>query len=210
MRNGFRSNNIHIIPEATNLPPVRSLSTVTKERRPTLLSLGSIRPMKRTLDQVKGFELAADRDPKLRLTIAGDATGAYGQNLLAYIAASRHAAAITYAGRPTDGQQLQLMRRSTAILATSVKEGWGLTVTEAAGQGTPAIVYDVDGLRDAVRPGATGLITTANTPEALATAITKLTADPAIYQNLQHAAWTWARHLTFDRTYKEFARILGI
>jgi glycosyltransferase involved in cell wall biosynthesis len=41
---------------------------------------------------------------------------------------------------------------------TSVKEGWGLIVTEAGSQATPAIVYDVDGLRDSVTNRETGII----------------------------------------------------
>ena len=52
---------------------------------------------------------------------------------------------------------------------TSVKEGWGLIVTEAGSQGTPAIVYDVDGLRDIVVESETGVIfNSKNKPEELA------------------------------------------
>lgn len=206
----FKARNIRIIPEAITLPPVRSLAAITKAKHPTLLSFGSIRPMKRTLDQVKAFELARDSHPSLRLVVAGDATGAYGEKVLSYIKASRHAPAITYAGRTSEAEKLQLMRQSTLLLATSVKEGWGLTVTEAASQGTPAVVYNVDGLRDSVRHDQTGLIARTNTPEGLAASIKQLLSDTSSYARYQRAGWTWARQLTFNHSYQEFKRKIDL
>jgi glycosyltransferase involved in cell wall biosynthesis len=206
----FKPSAITIIPEAVELPPVRSTAAVTKAAHPTLLILGSIRPMKRTLDAIIAFELARDHNAKLRLTIAGNADHPYGRRVLGYIKASRHATAITYAGSVPNAQKLQLLRRAHAILVTSVKEGWGLIVTEAAGQGTPAIAYNADGLRDSIQDGVTGLLTPKNTPEAMAATITALLTDKARYTKLQRAAHTAARKLTFDRTYQAFKRALGL
>jgi glycosyltransferase involved in cell wall biosynthesis len=209
-RHGFRSDTITIIPEAVELPPVRGIAAVTKAAHPTLLILGSIRPMKRTLDAVKAFELARDHNAKLRLTLAGNADHPYGRRVLEYIKASRHASAITYAGAVPSAQKLQLLRRAHALLVTSVKEGWGLIVTEAAGQGTPAIAYNADGLRDSIQDGVTGLLTAQNTPEAMAAAIADLLHDKTRYTKLQRAAHAAARKLTFDRTYLAFKRALGL
>jgi glycosyltransferase involved in cell wall biosynthesis len=208
-RHGFQPGRIHIIPEGIELPPVRAVAAATKSPHPTLLSLGSIRPMKRTLDAVKAFELARDRRPDLRLVVAGDATGPYGRRVLHYVAASRHTTAITYAGRPSAAQKLQLMRRAHTLLATSVKEGWGLTVTEAASQATPAVVYDADGLRDSVRDGVTGLIDHTRTPAGLATKIIELLEDPARYASLQRAAWSMSKRITFAESYRQFKDVLA-
>ncbi len=71
-------------------------------------------------------------------------------------------------------QRDRIVARSKAILVASVKEGWGLIVLEAASQGTPAIVYDVDGLRDSVMDGKTGLILKKNTPAEMAKAMKAL------------------------------------
>lgn len=54
----------------------------------------------------------------------------------------------TFFGRTSDVQKLELMQKSSVLVATSLKEGWGLIVTEGNSMGTPAVVYDVDGLRD--------------------------------------------------------------
>jgi glycosyltransferase involved in cell wall biosynthesis len=166
--------------------------------------------MKRTLDQIKAFEIAKTTIPDLRLIVSGGAEGKYGQMVLDYIKASPHASSIHYAGRTTEAAKLKLMQKCHAILVTSVKEGWGLIVTEAASQGTPAVVYDVDGLRDSVRPGVTGLIATANEPRALAASVIQLLATPADYQRLRQAGLEWSRTLTFDRVADDFSRVLGL
>jgi glycosyltransferase involved in cell wall biosynthesis len=44
------------------------------------------------------------------------------------------------------------------MLNTSVKEGWGLTVTEGNACGLPVVAYDTPGLRDSVVPGAGVLV----------------------------------------------------
>ncbi|HSX01871.1 MAG TPA: glycosyltransferase family 4 protein [Candidatus Saccharimonadia bacterium] len=208
MRQGFRGGDIHVISEGIELAPLTSLAQATKFEQPTLLSLGSIRPMKRTLDQITAFELAKRRRPDLRLVVAGAPSGRYGQEVLRRIVASPYAADIEYAGRVSPADKLRLMCRAHAILVTSVKEGWGLIVTEAASQGTPAIVYDVDGLRDSVRPGQTGLIAATNAPAALADRIIELLADPARYDQLREQAWAWSHQITFDRSYADFCAVL--
>src|SRR6185437_13860444 len=58
------------------------------------------------------------------------------------------------------------------LVATSVREGWGLVVTEAAARGTVSIGYDVAGLRDSI--GASGGILTPANPASLATGLVRL------------------------------------
>jgi glycosyltransferase involved in cell wall biosynthesis len=136
------------------LPPKNDLTTV--------LSLGAIRPMKRTLEAVKAFESARDANPSLKMVLAGDDSDAYADKVKAYADKSRHRLAITFRGRVSATERLELMANSAVIIVTSIKEGWGLIVTEANSQGTPAIVYDVDGLRDSVRHGVTGIVSPDN------------------------------------------------
>jgi glycosyltransferase involved in cell wall biosynthesis len=209
LRHGFRTPDVHVISEGITTKPVQDLTKIKKFSNPTILSFGTIRPMKRTLHQIKAFELAKLHIPDLTLKVAGDASTRYGRQVLDYIARSPHSADIEYVGRPTDEQRLQLMQRAHLILQTSIKEGWGLTVTEAASQGTPAIVYHADGLRDSVRHDRTGLITPPN-PQAMATAITELLADPKRYDSVRHAAWEWSKEITFDRSYQDFLSVLSL
>src|SRR5258706_15516364 len=75
---------------------------------------------------------------------------------------------VVFFGGVSEEKKLELMRRAHVLLHASVKEGWGLVVVEAASQGTPAVVYNVSGLRDSVKNGETGIVLKENSPFHLA------------------------------------------
>ena len=101
-------------------------------------------------------------------------------------------------------KKLDLMQRAHLICVTSLKEGWGLIVTEAASQGTPAVVYNVDGLRDSVRNGKTGFVCEMNTPGNMAEQCTELLGDTVEYERLRRAGWEWSKDMNFENSYKQF------
>jgi len=204
MRYGFDSKRIDIIPEGLDIEPLESLEGVEKYETPTLLSLGTIRSMKRTIDQLRAFEIAKQSIPKLRFLVAGSAGGRYGRKFFEAVKRSPYRDDIEYLGRVSIEKKIELMRKSHLISVTSVKEGWGLIVSEAASQGTPAVVYTVDGLRDSVRDSETGIVVPENTPEHLAKGIVGLLGNPSEYDRLRRNAWEWSRELTFDRSYEAF------
>lgn len=207
---GFDPKNTHVISEGIELKPLTSLKNAPpKFERPTVLSLGAMRAMKRTLDQVQAFEAAKEQLPYLQMKIAGDASGPYGEHVLDYIRRSKFRSSIQYLGRVSNDIKLDLMRRSHLIGVTSVKEGWGLIVTEAASQGTPSVAYDVHGLRDSIRHDETGIITQPE-PQALASGIVKLMHDSGYYNQLRQAAWQWSKEITFDQSYKDLKTAIGI
>ncbi len=210
LRNGYKKDNISVISEGIELQPVADLINIEKFNEPTMLSLGAMRAMKRTLEQVKAFEIAKGTVPALKLKMAGDIAGSYAKGVLEYIAGSPYKDDIEVLGRVTKAQKLILMQRAHLITVTSVKEGWGLIVTEANSQGTPAIVYDVDGLRDSVRDGVSGLVVQTNTPRALADSIGQLLNDPEYYARLRLAGWQWSREITFDRCFQDIKRALSL
>lgn len=211
LRHGFKSENVHVFSVGIEMKPLHNLDSdpsTLKYPEPTLLSLGSIRPMKRTLHQLKAFELAKSKVPSLKLKVAGDASGKYGQKVLRMIQESPYVADIKYLGRITAEQKIELLQKCHAIMVTSVKEGWGLVVTEAASQGTPAVVYDVDGLRDSVQNGKTGLICETNDPADLSDKIVWLFSRDAEYARLQKNAWEWSKQITFEQSHHDFRKIL--
>lgn len=210
LRYGFQQQNIKIIPLGLDTPPVDSLASIDKYTEPTLLSLGAIRPMKRTAHQISAFEIAKLSIPNLKLKIAGDATGAYARQVLQQISNSPYKDSIEYLGRVSQADKQDLMQHCHAILVTSVKEGWGLIVTEAASQGTPAVVYNVDGLRDSVRHGQTGLVCQYNTPINMADNIVILLNDRKRYTKIRARAWQWSKEATFDLSYQKFKDYTGI
>lgn len=205
-RYGFSAERISVISVGITVKPVENLDEVGKFPQPTVLSLGAIRAMKRTLDQISAFEIAKEHIPDLLLKIVGSVSDSYGKKVLRRIAASDYAQDIEYLGCVDEAKKTELMRKSHLILVTSVKEGWGLIVTEANSQGTPATVYDVDGLRDSVKDRETGLISADNTPQGLAEAIVEGLRKPEEYARLRKNAWLWSQSLTLEGCYREFSR----
>ncbi len=210
MRYGFKEKNISIISEGIEIEPIKNLDDIKKYDKPTILSLGAIRPMKRTLDIVKAFEIAKQSISDLMLVVAGDASGKYAEKVLAFIKNSKYADSIRCVGRITMEEKIELYRKAHLIVVTSVKEGWGLVVTEANSQGTPAVVYNVDGLRDSVKNNETGMVCDKNTPENLSEKIVQVLQDKTLYKTLQKNAWELSKEITLVNGYCDFKKILNI
>lgn len=199
---------ISIFPIWLDLPAVSQLDL--KKDTSTILSLGAVRPMKRTLHAIKAFEVACHINPKLQLLVAGDTSSKYAGRLRKYVEQSPYRDRISLLGRVSNDERIRLMRDSAIILVTSVKEGWGLIVTEANSQGTPAVVYDVDGLRDSVKHLKSGIISKDGDPAALGTALCDLLDNPKLYEELRENAWEWSKEFTFENSYREFCKKTNI
>ena len=206
-RYGFLSKNIKIIRLGIELQPLNKLTK--KASLSTILFLGALRPMKRTIDAVKAFEYARDSNPDLNMKIAGDSSAPYGQETIRYIAQSRHKEAIDLLGRVDNATRLKLMREAGVIVVTSIKEGWGLIVTEANSQGTPAAAYDIDGLRDSVQDRQTGLLAPSGKPEILGKAINELLSNPKRYEEIRQKAWENSKQHTFENSFDDFKKAIN-
>lgn len=207
-RFGFRPNKISIISEGIEIEPVSDIAAIEKFAKPTVLSLGAWRPMKRTDQIVQAFERAKQDIPDLELIIAGDTTGAYGKKVLRMIEQSAFRDAIHCLGHVSREKKIELMQKAHLLCAASVKEGWGLVVTEANSQGTPAVVFDIDGLRDSVKSGQTGFVCAKNTPEDMAAQIVRALGNKKTYARIREHAWQWSKQITFQQSHRDFTKLI--
>ena len=81
------------------------------------------------------------------------------------------------------------------LAAASSSEGWGMTITEAAACGTPAVASDIVGHRDAIGPNA-GVL--AATDDALTDGLGRLLSDDAAWAAASAAALDAADRLSWD------------
>ena len=206
---GFKKKNINIIPIAIDIKSIDNLKNLKKFKNFSLLSLGNIREMKKTIDQIKAFEIAKKSVPNLRLYIVVSPSGGYTAKVFDLIHKSIYKRDIIYLGSISKQQKIKIMQKCHCLLVTSIKEGWGLVVTEAASQGTPSIVYSVDGLRDSVKNNKTGLICEDNTPKNVAKNIIKLFKNKSLYNKLQNNGLSWSKKLTYDNSSKTFSKIVN-
>lgn len=207
-RHGFRADSIHVFNDGLELETAEDLNAMSKFHAPTVLCLGTLRSMKRALHVVRGFEIAKKRIPDLQLVVAGDGNSGYGRKVLNYIQRSTYHDSMQYLGRVSLERKIELMRRCHVICVTSVKEGWGLIVIEANSQGTPAVVYDVDGLRDSVKDRVTGLVCDVNSPRDLSEKMVDILQDNNLYESLRNRAWQESKNMTFENSYRQFISML--
>lgn len=153
----FGLHDVTVVPEGYEPPP--TALPAAKEELPTAVFCGRMVGYKRPADAARAVEIARREIPDLRIWMIGD-----GPELAALRA--KAPAGVRYLGRVSEREKHDRLARAHVHLATSVREGWGLVVTEAAAVGTPTIAYDVPGLRDSTR-AASGVVVPPK-PEAMA------------------------------------------
>jgi glycosyltransferase involved in cell wall biosynthesis len=167
-----------------------------KSAEPTFLYVGRLAPSKRIPDILKAFAVFAKSVPTSRLLLIGDGRASYKRSLSRLAHRLDISDQVTLVGRVSSQEKYLRMAQAFALLMASVREGWGLAVTEANSCGTPAIVYDVPGLRDSVRSEETGLVVEPS-PRALAQGMLRLWHDRVEYNRLASAALEQSRRFSY-------------
>jgi glycosyltransferase involved in cell wall biosynthesis len=194
---------IHVVPMASSAPALPSLPPKTPSGR--LAIVGRLVPSKRVDHAVRALAALRRDVPAATLAIVG-----VGPELGALERLARGlgvADAVAFHGRVSEDEKQRLLQDADVLVACAVREGWGLTVTEAARVGTPSVCYRIPGLRDSVVDGRTGVLTDED-PRALADAVGRLVADPAAYGRMREAAWRHNAELSWERTAAAFAQAL--
>lgn len=194
---------IDVLPIGVSTPALVELTP--KEPRGALVAVGRLVPSKRFDHAIRALSKLRETHPSARLTIIGD--GRERRSLEQLAERLDLAGAVRFTGRVSEDDKVQLLQETDVLVACAVREGWGLTTTEAARLGTPAVTYDVPGLRDSVVDGQTGLLTE-STPEALAVGVGRILDDRAVYDELRRSAWERWREVSWERTAESFERAL--
>jgi glycosyltransferase involved in cell wall biosynthesis/O-antigen/teichoic acid export membrane protein len=197
---GLGLNDVLVVPQGRDDPP--DVASQSKEGVPTFLFVGRLASNKRPDHAVAAFRTICARLPQARLWIVG--RGPMEKQLRKQL--PEGAELLGYLPR----QELyERMARAHCLLVPSVQEGWGMVVTEANGVGTPAVGYDVPGIREAIQHGKTGLLAPAGDPRSLANAALRVISDPAGYASMRNSARVWAAGFTWDQTAKLLLEVLA-
>jgi len=112
---------------------------------------------------------------------------------------------VIFTGRVTEEEKHRLMCAAWLLLHPALIEGWGIVVAEAAIRGTPAVGFDVPGLRDSVIHGETGRLVGSEGEFASAWASLALNHDAR--QAMGVAAAQRAERLHWSLAVEGFARV---
>jgi len=153
---------VTVIPEGCATP--RSIDPVTRDEKPTIAFVGRLAWNKRPMHAIRALKHLQQSMPDAQLVVIG--SGPLHARL------RRNAPlGVTFLGRTTEEEKYAVMARVHSVVVTSVREGWGLVVSEAASVRTPTVGYDVPGLRDSVR--LAGGVAVRPNPRALAAALAR-------------------------------------
>jgi glycosyltransferase involved in cell wall biosynthesis len=137
---------------------------VPEEDAPTVTFLGRLVPMKRPKEAIEAFCVLRAALPDARMWVIGD--GPLLDDLRRDGTPS-----VSFFGHVSSDDVRERLARSHVLVATSVREGWGLNVSEAAACGTPTIAYDVPGLADSIPASGGALVE--QSPQALGDALVR-------------------------------------
>ncbi|WP_128436509.1 glycosyltransferase family 4 protein [Streptomyces cyaneus] len=112
---------------------------------------------------------------------------------------------VVFTGRVSEAEKHRLLCQAWLLLHPSLVEGWGLVVTEAAARGTPAVGFDVPGLRDSVVDGVTGVL--AGGESSFAAAWCTLALSPARRSVMGRAAEARAENFRWSSTVRQFREV---
>ncbi len=137
----FGPNNVRLVPVGYR---ELELPIVEKEAAATLVFLGRLSSNKRPWHAIKAYKIVRRAMPEVRMWVIGDGPK---RRMLE----RRSVEGVEFLGRISESEKLKRLCAAHLLVVTSVREGWGMVVTEAARAGTPSIGYDVPGLRDSLR-----------------------------------------------------------
>jgi glycosyltransferase involved in cell wall biosynthesis len=169
-----------------------------KAESPTFLYVGRFAPSKRIEDIVKAFHAFRREASAGELWLIGEGDARYTGKLQGLVRDLGMQQTVHFLGGVTLEEKYARMGQAHVLLMASVREGWGLAVSEANACGTPAIVYDVHGLRDSVLNERTGLVV-GESPQQLASAMVRVWRDPELYKSFASSAERLGQELTFER-----------
>jgi glycosyltransferase involved in cell wall biosynthesis len=175
-----------------------------KEDVPTVAFVGRLKRYKLPDHAIEAFYEIRKKVPDAKMWVIGD--GYMREELEKKY--SDNNKNIIFFGKTGNELKYDLMGRAHLLLVPSVKEGWGLVVTEANAMGTPAIAYNVSGLRDSVTNGETGLLTAENTPQSLANSAILLLKDRELLSKFSINALNFSRTFSWENTADVFEKVI--
>lgn len=217
LRFGYRDSAFHAISESTRDDlvargiPAASVRVIhpgvdgarftpdpsgRRKSAPTFLYVGRLKRYKGIGYAIRALALARRVRPDLRFVVAG--AGDYLPELRRLTAELGQDGAVDFRGFVSEAEKLALLQGCWANVFPSPKEGWGITVVEAAACGTPSIASNSPGLRDSVRDGETGYLVPHGDPDALAARMLEFAASPALVARIGAAARRFAEGLTWE------------
>lgn len=198
---GFRDELVEVVPPGID-PQFRPGGE--RSATPLVLGVGRLVPVKRFDRLIRAVVAARRSAPDLELVLVG--TGPDRTELEQLVARLDAESYVRFAGRVDDDELVRLYQSAWMVASSSVREGWGMTLTEAAACGTPAVATRIPGHVDALAEGRSGLL--ADDDADLARLIGRVATDADLRARLTQGALDHAAGFTWTNTATRILEVL--
>jgi glycosyltransferase involved in cell wall biosynthesis len=172
-----------------------------REKSLYFLWLGRFRKYKGVWVAFEAFKVFANKHPDVKLVFAGSGPEEAKMRLKAKEWGLEER--VEFLGMVNGEKKMELMGKALGLLQTSYKEGWGLTVIEAAACGTASIASNVSGLCDSVKDGKTGLLFKAGNAGECAKKMEEFYLNVNLRKGLESEARSYASSFEWENSAKE-------
>jgi glycosyltransferase involved in cell wall biosynthesis len=187
LRANFRARRVECVPNAVSLATPGAPQPAHR-----IAFVGRLTRDKGAYDLVEALALLRAWEPAVRVELAGDGDV---DSLVRHARSFGVADRLLVRGWCTRPQLERMLSRAGLFVLPSHVEGLPMSLLEAMAAGCPVVATRVGGIPDVVDDGANGLLVPAGDPTALAAAIARLLAHPALGGRLaRNARATVARN----------------
>lgn len=194
--------NIFVIHNGVDLAKYKPGS---KDPNPTILWVGRIKRYKNLEDLLYAYKIIEYRIKNSQLIIIG--SGDYEPKIRKF-SSELELKNVKFLGKVSEEEKIMWMQRAWVSVSTSMIEGWGMTITEAAACGTPAVAYNVPGLRDSIIHMKTGILVEPRNLKKLVETIILLLTDENLRMRLSENAYRYSQGLDWDLITSNFVKII--
>jgi len=201
-RLGLPESNVTVVPPGvgSDFSPGSSRSEV-----PLVVAVGRLVPVKRFDLMIESLVRLKPRHPDLQVVIAGEG---YERPMLERLIELHHAEDwISLPGHVEQSELIDLYRRAWVVASTSLREGWGMTVTEAGASGTPAVASRISGHQDAVIDGETGILF--DDAAGMVEGLDSVLSDEVLRKRLGTAALDYSSTFSWQNTARQTLAVLA-
>ena len=191
---------------AHNGTPAAPSTGLSRSATPRVVVLGRLVPHKRVEICIRAAAVLLTRLPELRVDVVGQGWWAGPLHELARELGV--ADVVTFHGFVDDQAKADLLHQAWVNAVPSIKEGWGLSVVEAASHGTPSIAFaDAGGLSESILDGRTGVLVHGD-DAAFVRALAALLEDPDLCATLGEHAMSRAAKFDWEDAVAAIAAVL--
>ncbi len=197
---GIKTKNISLISPGVNS---ELFHPSIKTEYQSIVYFGGMRPYKRPEESLYLLKELRNKITGIKLTIIGD--GPSKKELERLCIDLDLEENVVFTGKISYSEIANIVASSWLNIHSSVTEGWGISIIEAASAGTPTVAYNVPGVSNSVENGFNGITVENYNRKALADAAFSILNDPGRWWS---SSTEVAKKYSWDKTAELWEKLI--